>query len=77
MKRKPSDRMAMDMADAIDALATMPMGIGAFGAPNMTCTEAELFADVLRAAGHEDQAERFLRDHAEGDDDPGDLHHGL
>lgn len=41
-----------------------------------TCEEAELIADMLRAAGCENEARTWLRDHAEGDDEIEDMHHG-
>jgi hypothetical protein len=39
-----------------------------------TCGEAETFADWLRAHGHNDAADRFMRTHAEHDV-PGDAHY--
>lgn len=42
---------------------------------HFTCAEAEATADIARAAGREDIAAMILRLHAEGDDDPEDLHH--
>ena len=57
-----------------DLVANAPMGLNAFGAENMTCWEAELFAAVLRAAGHGDVAAAFTADHAEADLE-GDQHY--
>lgn len=43
---------------------------------HFTCMEAEVVADVMKAADCETEARTWLRGHAEGDDDPEDMHHG-
>jgi hypothetical protein len=61
------------------ALAEMAdiFGDGMFAMQNgehFTCIEAEVVADVLRAAGHTHSAEVWLKGHAMGDD-VGDSHY--
>lgn len=45
-------------------------------AASLTCTEAEICADVLRFTHDEDTAQSFLDHHSLGDDDPADQHYG-
>lgn len=59
-----------------DALAEFVVQMGRIGtgAEHMTCKEAEAIAGVLRAVGHEDEAEEFLDSHAAADSEETDLH---
>jgi hypothetical protein len=41
----------------------------------MTCTEAETLAGIFAAAGRQDVHDFIIEQHAEGDDDPEDLHY--
>lgn len=42
-----------------------------------TCSEAEVIAELLLATSGEMAAQQWLRAHAQGDDDIGDLHRDL
>jgi|SRR5580765_906493 len=41
--------------------------------PNLTCSEADAWIDLLNASGHEDKAKTLLNSHSHGDDE-GDSH---
>lgn len=61
----------LDVANRVAAECWEALGDNAF---RFTCQEAELIASFLNAFGG--PGEEFLTLHAEGDDDPDDLHHG-
>lgn len=63
-------RQAQAVLDFIDLHPDVWLHI----APNLTCNEAEVFAEVFRVWGTKTQANEFLVNHANGDDDEGDLH---
>lgn len=65
---------------AVDALAWQVLRSGPAAAQEplwraMRCAEVDALAAVFYAGGHPDVAERVIRAHARGDDDPSDLHH--
>jgi hypothetical protein len=47
-------------------------------APNLSCSDAEVFARVMRIAGRDrEEIYNWLYAHAAGDDDDEDLHHPI
>ena len=62
--------------EALDRFADMVNDTGPGPWNAMSCTEAEVTADLLRVTGRSALAEFLLDDHSEGDDDENDQHYG-
>lgn len=65
-----SMRLSVALTNLVTAMRSMDTA-----QEHMTCTEAGAIADVLRIAGGDAAADRFIEAHAWGDDDGGDEHH--
>lgn len=76
---KDAKTISVGLIDALARLAdTLGDGLTASDAGgHFTCGEAQDIADVLAAAGHTDAADAWLKGHAQGDNDPEDMHHDL
>jgi hypothetical protein len=68
-----------DPTPFIDALAKQVLEVGpGFGPWNhLTCDEAEIVANILKAAEHAEAADMLIHSHGEGDDEPADQHHNI
>lgn len=62
-------------AQAVQDLADIDVHTWHDIGPELTCNEAETFAEFLQAFGRDRQASILRSAHASGDDDPTDQHH--
>jgi hypothetical protein len=76
---RTTDEEVEDLYSAIGVFARIlgdPMTAAGVGG-HFTCAEAEDLARTLAKTGHKRAAMSFLDGHADGDDDPDDLHVGI
>lgn len=77
MSGRTFEQIAADArARAFAELAEQMRGVKE-SASAFRCSEVEAIAKVLRLTGHSEAGRVLVNDHAHGDDDPRDLHHGL
>lgn len=65
---------AQPLVTIIERLGTLDLDMWADTATGFTCNEADVLAELVRIVSNDENADHFLRAHAEGDTDDTDRH---